>query len=490
MKFSFRLLVFTFFLSLTTFGAAAKPGKLLILYTNDLHDHIRPGYEGVGGMPYVSGYIKQVKSQRQDVLVLDAGDVSEKGDMVADKTDSEIMYEAMGRIGYDATVPGNHDLDHTVARVREWAALAKGLSFLCRNCFDPDGKPSFPPSKIFDVQGAKIGVIGLTVINEKEPADFDLCVKQLGEEVDRLRPDVHLVVVLCHLGSKTCRDLSAKIPAIQLFVSGHTHELIKKPIVVSETGALIVQAGEYAENVGRLELAIDLAERKIVTVDGTVVEMKHDVISCDNEMLQWVKKRESELCPDAVKVVGRCDARVNATGAAVLSAAALRWHSKADIAFCHTARVIRGGLPKGEIDVNALFCMGGQRGARLIEATLTGEMINDYLKYLRERRNEQTEWAGFRGASHNGVWLEQTDLEPSQAYRVVMPELEWTSRFLKMAERNNDAHSIQSAVCQFTFTDALTAYAEYLGKEEVTLDAHVKKLLSDRQLTPVKAEVR
>jgi hypothetical protein len=218
--------------------------------------------------------------------------------------------------------------------------------------------------------------------------------------------------------------------------------------------------------------------------------MKHDTIPCDDEMLQWIRKRESEVCPEAAKVVARCDTRINTKEAAVLSAAALRWRSGADIAFCHTARVIRSGLPKGEIDVNALFCTGGQRGARLVEATLTGDMVATYVEYLRERRKEQTEWAGFRGKSHNGVWLQQTDLEPSRTYRVVMSELEWTSRFLKMVESNNASHSIRSAICQFSFIDALAAYAEYLGKEQVALDTHVKKLISDRQLEPVEAQRR
>jgi 2',3'-cyclic-nucleotide 2'-phosphodiesterase (5'-nucleotidase family) len=54
---------------------------------------------GTGGIPYVSGYIKSVKAQRQDVLVLDAGDVAEKGGL-AFKTNSDIMYQAMGKIGY------------------------------------------------------------------------------------------------------------------------------------------------------------------------------------------------------------------------------------------------------------------------------------------------------------------------------------------------------------------------------------------------------
>ena len=31
-------------------GAAADTDSVIILHTNDLHDHLRPGYDGVGGM--------------------------------------------------------------------------------------------------------------------------------------------------------------------------------------------------------------------------------------------------------------------------------------------------------------------------------------------------------------------------------------------------------------------------------------------------------
>lgn len=40
----------------------AKATRLVILHTNDVHDHVRPGYDGAGGLPYVSGYIRQVRA--------------------------------------------------------------------------------------------------------------------------------------------------------------------------------------------------------------------------------------------------------------------------------------------------------------------------------------------------------------------------------------------------------------------------------------------
>lgn len=65
---------------------AGETTRLLILHTNDHHDHLRAGPGGVGGLPYVSGFIRSVRTQHPDVLLLDAGDVTEKGDLVGFRT--------------------------------------------------------------------------------------------------------------------------------------------------------------------------------------------------------------------------------------------------------------------------------------------------------------------------------------------------------------------------------------------------------------------
>jgi hypothetical protein len=38
----------------------------------------------------------------------------------------------------------------------------------------------------------------------------------------------------------------------------------------------------------------------------------------------------------------------------VVAAAALRWRAGAGVALCHTAMIMRSGLPVGDIDVNDL----------------------------------------------------------------------------------------------------------------------------------------
>jgi len=499
--YSKHLFVLDLFLCcLVPFLSVAETRTVLVLHTNDMHDHVRPGQENCGGMPYVSGYIKSVKAQRQDVLVLDAGDVAEKGDMLAFKTNSDIMYQVMGKIGYAATVPGNHDLDHGVAQLHTWAALAPGMSMLCLNYLDKDGKPCFTPSKILEVNGIKVGVIGLTILKGNETMDRGASVEKLREEAERLRPETDLLLALCHAGTSDCAELSTSVPSVQVFIGGHTHELLKEPKLVKDTGALIVQTGSDARYVGRLELTVDLDSRKLVRAEGGVVEMRHDQAPCDDDMLAWILKREQEVCPEATRVVGRCEHPLGPVEVAVFAAAALRWRADADVALCHTATIMRSGLPAGDIEVNDLFLTGGQRGDKVVTVTLTGKAIESYLEGLMNYEKGPTEWAGFHVAMERsgseGPWVTHTDLDPEREYRVVMPQLEWEKRFETVAKKQSGkaadqppASSSTPPECPFTFIEALAAYAENLTAEKVILDAHVKKLLSDRQLKAEPAQL-
>ncbi len=474
---TYRKLVCLLALSVApAFLCAAETRTLLILHTNDFHDHIRPGYNGVGGLPYVSGYIKQVKETCKEVLVLDAGDVMEKGDMVAFKSKSRIMYEALGNIGYSAVTIGNHDADYKPGYLRECQALMPDTALLCLNWRDDAGAAHFPASKIFDVQGLKVAVIGLT---RPKPGEFFGEAETgaaLEREAERLKPESDVQIALCHLGSVAARKMSERAPEIDVFVTGHTHELIKSPVILEKTGVVIVQAGSYANHVGRLELTVDVDAKKITAATGEAVEMRHDAVPCDQAMAAWIKQKEQELCPEASRIVGRCERPVFAGGAAKLAADALLKKSGADAAFCHSGQIIRGSLPAGEVDVNALFLTGGQRGNSLVSAELTGAQIEAYLGGLMTRGKGMTQWAGFEADLKRGEGTRtvKTSLKASQHYRVVMPEMEWNTRFLKTME--GAASLPKPAPCGFTFIEAFSALADNITQQGMTLDAYLAKM--------------
>jgi len=465
--------------------ALTETDTVLLLHTNDLHDHARPGYDGQGGLPYVAGYIQQVRSERPDTLLLDGGDVTEKGDMVAFASKGVLMYEAMGRIGYDAGVPGNHDWAYGgIPHLRKCAAAAKGMDMLCANILGDGPEPLFPASKVYDVDGVKVGVIGLARPGSGGDLVLDRCAEVLAKEAAALEPEVHLLVVVCHYGSRDCIAFSRQVPAIDVFVSGHTHELLAEPVVVSATGARIVQAGDFARYVGRLELTIDLDTKEVVQANGEVVPMMHDKVSCDEGMLAWIHEQEQALCPQATRVVGRCDAAVIRANVGCLVAAALRAHGMGDVGFCSPKQVLRGNLPLGVIDVNALFVTGGQRGHTVVRTELTGAQIEGYLRFLADGR--LTEWAGFQAdvkpAKAPKIPVVETTLEPTAAYSVILTEREWESEMTRFLKTLPDGPKPESAVCPFTFTEALTAYVLPLTAQDIPIDAHVKVLAEAQEL--------
>ncbi|HVT73676.1 MAG TPA: metallophosphoesterase [Lacunisphaera sp.] len=484
----------------TVVGATAH---LLILHTNDLHDHLRPGPGDQGGMPWVAGYVAQVRAERSDVLVLDAGDVTEKGDLVAARSDHRMNYEALRRIGYDAVTIGNHDHDAGVAGLRAYEQ-ALGQPLLCLNLVRPDGTPEFTPSRVVQVGALKVGIIGLIVPRPPEAGglDFEASGRALAREAARLRGQVHLLIALCHEGSRNCARWSQMAPEVDVFVSGHTHELLPAPVTVPGTGALIVQAGSYAQWVGRLELTIDLDARKVVGAAGTVVPLRHDRIHADESMLAWVREREKALCPEAAEVVVPHTGQVAMDAVAWLGAEALRQQAGTDVGFCHAGQVIRSPIFAGPVDVNALYVAGGDRGDATVRTELTGDEIGAYVALLAAEKDNRTNWSGFRVeavASAPGSARAADILVPGRTYTVILPRLEWETRFLRAAKRAREKHlggplaahefSAQPAPA-VTFTGAMRQYLGRLAQAGTSPAAEAARLAAAAGAAPAPADER
>ncbi len=265
-------------------NAADRTATALLLHTNDIHAHLRASDSGTGGLPYVSAYVKKVRQGRRDVLLVDAGDVLEKGNMVSWLTHGRVMYEAMNQIGYDAGVPGNHDFAFGPEQLRANLETAK-FPILCAN--PPSSEVPFEPSAVINVNGVRIGVIGMTLFSSSQLEQNKAI---LDREAKRLEQETDLLIALCHLNSKTCLALADAVPEIDIFVSGHAHEVLRQPIVAKKSGALVVQAGSLARYVGHWELTVDLDTKKVASYRGELVSLPQDTSPCDETMVAWIKQ--------------------------------------------------------------------------------------------------------------------------------------------------------------------------------------------------------
>lgn len=444
-------------------AACGAEARFLLLHTNDLHDHVRPGHGGVGGLPWVARYVAAVRASRPDVVLVDAGDVVEKGDLVAHRTRGELTYELLRPLGYHAVTIGNHDHDQGIAQLRRYAA-ALGQPFVCLNAVDGDGRAWFDEHRVVALGDLRVAIVGLMVPQDAGTLDFAESARRLAGLAHRLKQENHVVIAVCHHAAAACLAWSRLAPDVDVFVSGHSHEFIETPVTAPVTGALIVQAGCYAKAVGRVELAVDLATKRVRMLEGGLVHLPHERHEPDAAVLARVQACERELAPEAADRL-LDNPRPLGLEIAWLAAEAIRRDAQAEVGFCHPGHIIRDRLPAGPVDVNAVFLTGGQRGEKVVMAELSGAEIAAYVQALESGRDPAA-WAGFTLAPDG-----TGSLAPARRYRVAMPALEWEKRFLRAAARAKGegplgAGAFTAQPVATTYTDAIVAWLRQLPAEQ------------------------
>ena len=458
--------------------------ELNIIYTNDIHDHIRPGYMGVGGIPYVAGYVNQVREEKPNVLLVDAGDLTDKGDMVADLTNGELMYKIIEKMKYDVMVIGNHDYDKGIEQLCKLKELSPSVEFVATN-YEEGLDRCYKPWVIEKIGDFSVGFVGVVKLGGEEKQVAKGAVPEIKKAIDTLKGQgCHFIVGLFHLGSNACEQVSREIPEISVYISGHTHELLKEPKICPDTNAIIVQAGSYANYAGHLKLIIDTQKQQIVKYENRIVELIHDSIKPDEEILNWVFAEEKKICPIASEFLIDNNKIIGTHQIAVLAVNAIKERANADIAFFHPRLLIRSTFPPTKLDYNAVYLTAGHRAKEIVEVTLSGRQIEQYLIDLIRNRWSRTEWTGMN-AEYDRTFPPdkvsvKTDLVADKKYKVVLAKLEFNNRLLRSLKNNNENNieEIENGLkqCDFTYFDAVSKYIEKIKESGLTLDKYIEKM--------------
>ncbi len=256
-----------------------KQRTLTILHTNDTHAHISPDKDGVGGYATIAGYVQQVKSKQNDVLVLDAGDVL-TGTVVSSVFEGTPIFEIMNTIPYDAGVLGNHEFDFGWKAIEGFAKVSD-RPLLNANVKGPGSQQLGDGAVVYRVvNGIRVGIIGVVTSDLPGPPSSQLAnsgplYKPASEVVGELLPEVQansdLVLVLSHCGIEVDRQIARENPEVDVIIGGHTHSAISEPERVGRT--VITMATENTKKVGRLDIVFDLASREITQFNGQLVLM-------------------------------------------------------------------------------------------------------------------------------------------------------------------------------------------------------------------------
>lgn len=152
-------------------GAQPATVQLQIVETSDVHGCFFP-YDFItrkdkpGSLARVSSYVKRLRRQSPNVILLDNGDILQ-GQPICyysnyiDTLHSNIAADVCNYLQYDAQTIGNHDVETGHACYDKWRKDAR-YDQLCANIIDTrTGKPYYKPYSVVERSGVRVAVLGM-----------------------------------------------------------------------------------------------------------------------------------------------------------------------------------------------------------------------------------------------------------------------------------------------------------------------------------------
>ena len=434
--------------------------KFTVLHTNDNHGRFWHNSDGEYGMAARKTLIDELRAEIAaeggSSLLLSGGDIN-TGVPESDLQDAEPDFKGMSKIGYDAMALGNHEFDNpleVLMKQKEWA----NFPMLSANIYDKEtGERMFQAYEMFDLQGIKVAVIGLTTedtqkignpefiggIDFRDPKEE---AKQLIAELEKTeKPD--LIFAVTHMGHYEDGKRGVNAPgdvalaryldegSLDMIVGGHSQEpvcmeapnVVKKNFKPSDeckpdlqNGTYIVQAHEWGKYVGRADYEFRNGELQMVSYDLIPVNLKkkvkidgkkqrvliEDEIAEDTELLEFLRpyqeKGKAQLDVKIAETNGKLEGdrnvvRFQQTNLGRLIATAHMERAKADFAVMNSGGV-RDSIEAGDITYKDVLTVQ-PFGNMVSYIDMSGKEVLDYLNVVATKPVDSGAYAQFAGIS-------------------------------------------------------------------------------------------
>ncbi|MGH8869999.1 MAG: bifunctional metallophosphatase/5'-nucleotidase [Actinomycetes bacterium] len=342
--------------------ARGGEAEIQLLALNDLHGHLtapqgskgevevgsedHPRSVQAGGMEYLTSHLERLRQGHPNSLTVAAGDLIGASPMLSGSFHDEPTVAALRRAELDVAGVGNHEFDEGVGEVQrlfyggchpvdgcysQRVYPGSGFPFLAANVTRKDsGGWVLPPTWVREVDGVKLGFIGITLEGTREVTaarrvtdlDFADEVRTAAAVVPSLRRQgVRSIVLLLHEGgfqtggANDCSGASGPVfdiarrlpPEIDVVVTGHTHEayLCRLPDPHGDE-RLVTSASSYGRVITDIRLVVDRRTGEVRRGASTArnVVVSHDVPR-DAGTTDLIATWRGRLGADAVKTLGR-----------------------------------------------------------------------------------------------------------------------------------------------------------------------------------------
>jgi len=453
----------------------APTGELVIsiVGTNDVHGELLPK-AGRGGLAGVSGYVNALRRKRSEdggaVLLIDAGDMWQ-GTLASNLGEGAAVVDAYNAMGYTAAAVGNHEFDFGPAgpaaipeqpgddprgALKQRIAEAQ-FAVLAANIIDDDtGRPvawdNVQPSILVDVQGIKVGIIGVLTANGLQTTiaanTVGLRLAALAETIEDearalRRAGAGIVIVTAHAGSRCTeftdpRDLSScnldgeimrvaqALPKglVDHIIAGHVHQGIAH--IVNDIAITASYSGTRAFS--RVDFTVDrvtgaVQARRVFPPQPACLRVTYPGGECAPTVDPSADIRDAvyegrPVVPDAIVltiaeqaaalaetireeslgVVLAAEFELPSTPESPLAnlmTDALRESSGADIAIHNVLGGIRSGLPAGPLTFGGVYKMFPFDN-RVVIVNLSGREVRDLIASQARKGHGRAGFSGMR----------------------------------------------------------------------------------------------
>ncbi len=307
----------------------AETTNITILETSDLHGAIYPFNYSTNeakenGLAKAASVIKAERSKDPSLILVDCGDNMQDNFIQEFRFDKKNpMVASFNALGYDMHVLGNHEFNFEFASF-ENILKQYGAPVIACNVYKDDGSRYFEPWLIKEVNGVKVGLIGIFAPHidrwESSTPDhfrgmtFGNPMEELGKVLPEIEGKADVLVVVAHYGLEgeygtTGMDKVADVygDKVSAFLIGHAHSVINQK---SSSGAVILEPGSKGEYVSKVTITVsnDNDEGKWVVTDKKGENLSVKGIEADGDILKIAKKANDKSLKLANKVVGKVNA--------------------------------------------------------------------------------------------------------------------------------------------------------------------------------------
>lgn len=365
-----------------------------ILHSNDIHAHLSPLENGNGGFAYLASVIRHEREDCTGCLLLNAGDVVQ-GSPVSSMFQGLPVFEIANLFHFDAGTLGNHDFDYGWEQARKFMEVAN-YPIAVSNIVDGGGRLfARQPYVVLLANGVRVAVVGamtdtldtLTFPQARGPWHTVSLVDTVRRYATEARSRADLTVVVAHITNNEEAALLALGPLVPVIVSGHEHQGMPEP--KTKDGRLVVRAKAYGEELGRLELQVNVTRKSVASwrwkklgVDSRTVVPAPDVAA---EVKLWEGK-VSHIVDQPLATAEREFSRADVK---LLIERAMREQTHSDFAFMNAGGV-RDILPKGQLLVRHVWnvmpfdnqvVVGKFKGRDLPAVVTAGQTIDPTREY-------------------------------------------------------------------------------------------------------------